>query len=207
MLLGQLVGQKGESKVHIGLFGGTFDPPHLGHLVLADRVLDELGLDQIWFVVANDPWQKVGMRTITPAQQRLELVSAAIGDAPGFQVSAVELESGGPSYTYDTLATLISRHPEYSWTVIVGQDAAAGLETWHRAPELKAEAEFVVVNRPGSGAMMPVGWRLTAVEIPSLDISSTGIRERVASGRSIRFLVPPRVIALIDRWEIYSQPQ
>ncbi len=200
----------------IGLFGGTFDPPHLGHLVVADQVRSEMGLDECWLVVANDPWQKSGTRNVTQAATRLALVRAALGDPAldgsvgGLHASDVELEEDGPSYTIDTLATLQARHENVEWFVVVGQDAASRLDTWDRADELKKVANFVVVNRPGSpagsGAGMSDGWHIEHVVVPPLDISSTDLRARFAAGRSVRFLVPDAVIDLVDELGIY-RPQ
>ena len=194
----------------IGLLGGTFDPPHVGHLVVGDQVADQLGLDEVRLVVSNNPWQKVGSRDITDAARRLQLVEAAVADAPGLAASDVELRMGGPSYTMATLEQLRSDEPDVAWSVIVGADAAAGLDTWHRAAELRANERFIVVNRPGfaaserSGAP-PAGWAFDPVRIPALDLSSTELRRLVAAGRSIRHLTPAPVVQLLDAWSLYRQ--
>ncbi len=187
----------------VGLFGGTFDPPHLGHLVVADQVRAELGLDEVWFVVANDPWQKSRWRTVTPATTRLKLVETALSGIAGLRASDVELEDEGPSYTIETLTTLQARHPNTEFSVIVGQDAASRLGTWERSERLREIAEIVVVNRPGSPSAIAEGWRLTRVDVPPLDVSSTDLRARFAAGRSVRFLVPDAVIDLVHQLGIY----
>lgn len=187
----------------IGLFGGTFDPPHTGHLVVADQVRDAADLDEVWLVVANDPWQKSASRSITPAATRLLMVDRAIGEAEGLRSCDIELEEAGPSYSIDTLTTLRQRMPDVSWLLIVGHDAAVGLPTWHRAEELKASAEFLVVNRPGSTGSLPEGWQLTTIEIPDLQISSTDLRRRFEMGTSVRYLVPDAVIDLANSSGIY----
>lgn len=187
----------------VGILGGTFDPPHLGHLVVADQVLDQLGLDEVRLVVNNSPWQKVGERQVTPPERRLALVEAAVGAAPGVVASDVEIELGGPSYTLVTLEALAAREPGTEFLVVLGADAAAGLHTWHRAPELRERHEFVVVNRPGAEASPPAGWRCRPVEIPALDVSSSELRRLVAAGRSIRWLTPAPVVELIERWQLY----
>lgn len=194
----------GRTK-RVGILGGTFDPPHLGHLVVADQVLDQLGLDEVRLVVNNSPWQKVGDRPITPAGRRLALVQAALGEgaAPRVVASDVEIELGGPSYSLVTLEALAAREPGTEWLVVVGADAAAGLDTWHRADELRDRYGFVVVNRPGHERPPPPGWRCQPVEIPALDVSSSELRRLVAAGRSIRWLTPDPVVALIDRWQLY----
>ncbi len=187
----------------VGVLGGTFDPPHLGHLIVADQVLSALALDEVMLVPANQPWQKVGHRTITPAPQRLAMTVEAVGQAEGLTVSGVELELGGPSYTAVTLDALSKRHPEADWLVIVGADAAAGLDTWHDTERLRQQAAIVVVNRPGADFQPPTGWQWELVEIPSISISGTGIRRRVAQGSSIRFLTPNPVIDRINEWKLY----
>lgn len=198
------VGQWSMGK-RVGLLGGTFDPPHLGHLVVADQVLDQLRLDEVRLVVSNRPWQKVGSRRITPADRRLELVRLALDGTPGVVASAIELELGGASYTKVTIDALQEREPGTEWLVIVGSDAAAGLETWHRASELKAEQRFVVVNRPGATDDPPSGWRVERVEVPALDVSSTELRRLVAAGRSIRHLTPEPVVQRLAAWGIYRR--
>jgi len=187
----------------VGILGGTFDPPHLGHLVVADQVLDQLGLDEVRLVVNNSPWQKVGEREVTSPERRLALVEAAVGAAPGVVASDVEIELGGPSYTLVTLEALATREPGTEFVVVLGADAAAGLHTWHRAAELRERHEFVVVNRPGAEAAPPAGWRCRPVEIPALDVSSSELRRLVAAGRSIRWLTPAPVVELIERWQLY----
>ncbi|MCP3991773.1 MAG: nicotinate (nicotinamide) nucleotide adenylyltransferase [Actinomycetia bacterium] len=189
----------------VGLLGGTFDPPHLGHLIAADQVLDQLELDEVWLVVSNSPWQKTGARTITPAATRLELVEAAVVGAPGLVASGVELEIGGPSYTSVTLEVLEECYPETDWLIIVGADAAAGLDSWHRAEELRRQRRFVVVNRPGVAANTPEGWNCFPVEIPPIALSSTELRIMVEGGRSIRHLCPALVAQAIARLGLYGR--
>ncbi|MEM7340782.1 MAG: nicotinate-nucleotide adenylyltransferase [Actinomycetota bacterium] len=188
----------------VGLLGGTFDPPHVGHLILADQVRDQLDLHEVRLVVANVPWQKVGARVITDAGQRLEMVEAAVADAPGLVASRVELDLGGPSYTADTLDHLERLEPDVTWFVIVGSDAAAGLPSWHRADELRRRARFAVADRPGTDrAELPAGWDLSFVEMPQIEVSSTEIRALVAAGRSVRHLMPAAVVQRIERWGLY----
>ncbi len=189
----------------VGLLGGTFDPPHNGHLVVADQVRQRLDLDEVRLVVSNQPWQKVGSRAITPAPQRLELVAAAVADDDGLRAESVELELGGPSYTVVSLQELRRREPDTEWFVIVGADAAAGLDTWHRADELKATERFIVVDRPGSTTAPPAGWRIERVSMPSVNVSSTQLRALWGQGCSVRYLTPDRVIPLLHRWGLYRQ--
>ncbi|MDH3300233.1 MAG: nicotinate-nucleotide adenylyltransferase [Acidimicrobiia bacterium] len=187
----------------IGILGGTFDPPHLGHLIVADQVLRALDLDRVLLVPANEPWQKVGIRAITAAEKRLTMTRDAVGDADGLAVSDIELRLGGPSYTSVTLDALAEKHPKTEWRIIVGADAAAGLDTWHNVEKLKTQADIVVVNRPGADFQPPTGWSWELVEIPAVNISGTGLRRRVSQNRSIRFLTPNPVIEHIESWGLY----
>lgn len=190
----------------IGVFGGTFDPPHIGHLVAALDVRAALDLDEVLLVVANEPWQKVDERDISPAADRLALVEAAVAGVEGLVASDLEIVRGGPSYTADTLAALRAAGPDDALHLILGRDAAAGLPTWERVEEVVAQAELVVVDRPGSDELpLPAGPRWHRVEIPRLDISSTDLRARVAEGRPIHFLTPPAVVAGIERLGLYRR--
>ena len=187
----------------IGVFGGTFDPPHIGHLVAALDAQAALDLDVVLLVVANVPWQKVGSRELSAAEDRLAMVRAAVEDAPFLQVSDLELRRGGHSYTADTLEELHQQEPDAELFVILGDDAAAGFATWERYEEVAERASLVVVDRPGHPA--PVDDRFTwiRVDIPELEISSTELRARVAAGRSIRYLTPSRVAACIADRALY----
>lgn len=187
----------------VGLFGGTFDPPHLGHLVVALECRHRLDLDEVRLVVANDPWQKSSDRRITPAATRLELVELAVRDLDGLTVSEVEITAGGPSYTVETLEALAAREPDAEFSLIVGADAAAGLDTWHRAEDLRAIAEVVVVNRGDDERDAPAGWRSRRITVPAIGISSTDLRARVAAGVSIRLLTPDAVIAAVTERGLY----
>jgi nicotinate-nucleotide adenylyltransferase len=187
----------------IGVFGGTFDPPHVGHVVVAANVRWSLGLDEVLLVVANEPWQKAHL-PVRPAADRLAMVEAAVAGVPGVSASALEIERGGPSYTADTLDELGRRHPGAALYVVVGADAAARLDTWERGGEVRDSATVVVVGRPGVAGPVPPGWTAVAVDVPLLDVSSTDLRARVADGRPIDGLVPPAVVALIRERGLYA---
>ena len=191
----------------IGVFGGTFDPPHVGHLVTAVNVRHALDLDRVLLVVANEPWQKVGTRAISDARDRLAMVEAAVGDVPGLEASAIEIERGGHSYTADTLRQLAADDPEASFFVILGADAASGLPTWERVDEVRAMASLVVVDRPGAPPpAIPEGWSWTDVEVPRLEVSSTDLRDRVCDGRPLDYLLPPAVIDCVRTRRLYRGP-
>jgi len=187
----------------IGVFGGTFDPPHIGHLITAIDVRCALDLDVMLMVVANEPWQKAS-RDVTPAATRLAMVRAAVEGEPGVEASDVEIRRGGPSYTVDTLIELREREPEAELFLLLGSDAAAGLDTWQRVEELPALCTIVVVERPGSNTPLPDGFTVQHVTVPRLEVSSTELRERAAMGRSLRHLVPDGVISLIREGDLYG---
>lgn len=189
----------------LGVFGGTFDPPHVGHLVTAINVLYELHLDRVFFVVANDPWQKAGL-PVSPALDRLAMVEAAVADIEGLEASRIEIDRGGPSYTADTLAELHLQEPDSELHLIMGSDAANLLSTWERADQLRDLATLVVVNRPGALAtVVPEGWRVEQVEVPRLEVSSTDLRARFASGRPLTWLVTEPVIHVIAERGLYAE--
>lgn len=188
----------------IGVFGGTFDPPHVGHLVTAVNVRHALALDRVLLVVANRPWQKVGTRTITPAGDRLAMVEAAVRGVDGIEASALEIDRGGESYTADTLRELHEDAPGSELHLVLGADAAAGLASWERAEEVRDLAAIVVVDRPGSApAAVPDGWSCTHVEVPRLEVSSTDLRDRASDGRPLEFLLTRGVIACIRERQLY----
>ena len=200
------LGSKPLGSRNIGLFGGTFDPPHLGHLVAAEAVRDSLRLDEVRLVVASVPWQKEGSRPITEPARRVAMVQAALTGAPGLVCSDVEVRLGGPSYSAVTLEELDRCEPGTTWHLILGADAAAGLETWHRPGEVRRRSRLVVAARPGSTTPPPAGWDHVRVEVPLIGVSSTMIRDAVAAGRSIRYLCPDPVIDLIRSWRLYRPP-
>jgi nicotinate-nucleotide adenylyltransferase len=189
----------------IGVFGGTFDPVHVGHLVAAVNVRHALGLDVVLLVVANSPWQKQGGRPITPAEDRFAVVRAAVGDVPGVEASDLEIRRGGTSYTADTLTELAGRHEGADLVLVIGADVAAGLGTWERVDEVRSRSRLAIVNRPGTPApMVPAGWEADVVEIPNLEVSSTDLRRRVAEGRPLDYLVPAAAMREIRARGLYA---
>ena len=200
-----LAAMSSGSGRRIGVFGGTFDPPHLGHVAIALEVRHLLALDEVVFVVAGDPWQKSGDRVITPADVRVAMTEAATAGAPGVRVSTIEVERHGPSYSVDTLEALRHAGPDDEFFLIVGSDAAAGLDTWHRADDLAELATIVVVDRGGrEGGRPPHGWPFALVDVPALEVSSSDLRRRVATGAPIRGMVAGRVADLIAEHGLYE---
>jgi nicotinate-nucleotide adenylyltransferase len=187
----------------IGVLGGTFDPPHVGHLVTALNVRHLLALDLVLMVVANEPWQKVGSRTITPAPQRLAMVRAAVEGLEGVEASDLEIRRGGPSYSIDTIAELEQQHPGAELFLVVGADAAAELHSWRRPDELAQRCSVIVVDRPGVATTLPDGFDGVRVEVPRLEVSSTDLRARVVDGRPLQFLVPDAVVSLVRDLDLY----
>lgn len=196
--------QVGDAKpLRIGVFGGTFDPPHVGHLVTAVNVGHALGLDRVVLMVANVPWQKVGSRRITPADDRFAMVAAAVADVPRLVAGDHEIRAGGPSYTADTLAALAQEYPGASLHVVLGDDAAAGIHTWERSDEVVDLAVMVVVDRPGAPVELDPEIDWVRVEVPRLEVSSTDLRKRFADGRPLDYLVTDEVLAVVRERGLY----
>ncbi|HEV3408804.1 MAG TPA: nicotinate-nucleotide adenylyltransferase [Chthoniobacterales bacterium] len=185
----------------IGIYGGTFDPVHHGHLILAREALETLGLDEIIFVPATISPHKVH-RAPTPADVRLEMVRRAIEGQMRFCLDDLELRRPPPSYTVDTVEELQRRYTGAELFYLVGSDNVPKLNTWHRADELRRMVQFVVLHRGNA----PIRCDLPIV-VRNIDISATDIRNRVATGRSIRYLVPPAVEELIQRHQLYREPR
>ncbi len=189
------------------MFGGTFDPVHVGHVVAAVEARWALALDRVLLVVAGDPWQKSGSVRASAAD-RLALVEAAVDGIDGLAASDVEIARGGPSVAAETLEAL--RAPRRELVLVVGADVAARLATWRRAADLPALATLAVVERagdaPGPLDTLDPAWKVARVPMPRLDVSSTDVRARVASGRPIDGLVPPAAAALIRARGLYNAP-
>lgn len=178
---------------------------HIGHLVAAVEARYRLGLDRVLLVVANEPWQKVGARTVTPARQRLAVVAAAVAEVEGVEASPLEIERGGPSYTADTVAELRRADSRAQLFLVVGDDVASSLDTWKHAGSLPEEVTLVVVRRGGvRPAPPPVPWRVVNLEIPALELSSSELRRRLRSGEPVDFLVPAAAIDCIRQLGLYA---
>jgi len=181
----------------LGIFGGSFDPIHIGHLVAAANVRYSLQLDSIRFVVAGQPWQKVE-RGVSDAEVRFQAVSAALAGVEAMEASRMEVDRPGPSYMADTLGLIRQENPEAELFLIVGTDVAGNLDSWVRSDEVAELAELAVVNRPGcSRVALSSKWRLHEVEIPPLEVSSTDLRARLADGRPVDFLIPTESLVFL----------
>lgn len=186
--------------MRIGVFGGTFDPIHMGHLIVAEDARAALELDEVLFIPAGQPWFK-SYRQITDARHRLAMVSLAVEDNPAFGVSDTEIRRSGPSYTVDTLTELRDQRKDSEFIVILGIDALREIDRWHQPRVLFQMASVVGMARPGStldpsvlnAAIPGASSRMRLLDSSLIDISGTDIRQRVAAGRSIRYRVPAAV--------------
>ena len=192
------------ATLRIGLFGGTFDPPHVGHLVTAVNVRHALNLDIVILMVANDPWQKSGSRDVTTAEDRFAMVEAAVSVVDGVVAGRDEIDRGGPSYTADTLMSLAEKHPGAELFTIVGDDAAAGLTSWTRVEQVADYSQLVVVDRPGVAVELPKQFSWLRVESPRLEVSSTDLRSRFSDGRPLDYLVTEPVLRVIEERGLYG---
>ncbi len=193
----------------LGVFGGTFDPPHNGHRIVAADVADHMGLDRVLWIPAGEPPHKTD-DSVTPAPVRLAMVRAATGEDSRFEVDDLELRRSGPSYTVDTLAALGRQHPGAALFLIVGVDQYRALASWRRPEEILARATLVVMDREGEGGCdvvpdVPGAGAALVAPVTRIDISSTRVREIVAGGGSIGDLVPPGVLAIIEREGLYRK--
>jgi nicotinate-nucleotide adenylyltransferase len=194
----------------VGVLGGTFDPVHIGHLLLAESAREELGLERVVFMPAGRPWRKAS-REVSPAEHRLAMLRLAVAGNDAFEVSTIEVEREGPTYTVETLEELRRRDPGAALFFIVGEDALADLPNWREPQRILELATVAVAGRTAEGpnlrqaeAMMPgLVARAVWLRMPIIEISATGIRERVRLGLSIRYRVPAAVEAYIREHRLY----
>jgi nicotinate-nucleotide adenylyltransferase len=195
----------------IGIFGGTFDPPHIGHLILSAETRAQLGLERLLWVLTPDPPHKQG-QPITPLEHRLAMLKLAIADEPGFEISTIEMDRPGPHYALDTVKLISAHNPAASLVYLMGSDSLRDLPSWHRPRELVAALHKIgVMHRPGVSIDLPALEKeipgLTAkvryVNSPLIDIAAHEIRQRVASGRPFRYFVPPGVSNYIMQHNLY----
>jgi nicotinate-nucleotide adenylyltransferase len=192
--------------MNIGIFGGTFNPPHVGHLIVAERVREELGLGKMIFIPSAVSPHKQHLSIVDPSY-RMEMVQLAVHGQQFFESSPIEIERGGVSFTIDTLEQLRQVYPGDTLHMIIGMDNLVEFNTW-RSPERIFElANVAVMTRPGfkpNGILGEYGKRFTLCQVPEIGISSSGIRERVKKGKSIRYLVPKPVESYIYYRRLYQ---
>lgn len=187
---------------HLGVLGGTFDPPHIGHLVVAQDALEALGLDRLLVVPAPRPPHR---EPAFPADDRLEMTRQAFGDHPRIFVSCLEMDRPGPSYTVDTLEEVRREEEPEGLTCVIGADQLRELDSWHRPERLTELARLAVMTRPGEELAPPESMpdlRFNRLEVTRVELSSTRIRERLREGRSVRYLVPEAIRARVEEgWD------
>ncbi|MDL1912784.1 nicotinate (nicotinamide) nucleotide adenylyltransferase [Chloroflexi bacterium CFX6] len=203
------------SREQIGLFGGTFDPPHLGHLILAAEAFSQLDLDRLLWILTPDPPHKQD-RFITSVEHRLAMVQLAIADNPSFELSRVELDRPGPHYTLDTVELIVKQYPDADVTPIIGGDSLRDLPNWNRPRELLQACHWVgVMHRPGEQEdleelerQLPgISSKVHYVDAPLLEIASREIRSRIADGRPFRYYLHPSVYEYILEHHLYFQSE
>lgn len=191
-----------EGRQRIGILGGTFNPPHLGHLLMAEQVGNQLELDEVWFMPTAKPPHAPGKTTIA-SMHRVNMLQLAIDKNPLFKVQPYEINRGGVNYTVDTTRYFVETYPESEFYFIIGSDSANDLYTWRNIDELVQLVQLVGVRRPGEypyQGPFPILW----VDSPMIDLSSTEIRLRVYLEQSIRYQVPRRVAEYIEKHHLYE---
>jgi len=203
-------------KPRIGIFGGTFDPVHLGHLIMAEQCREAGELNEVWFIPAARPPHKQD-RPLTSFAQRVEMLALAIAGMPAFRVNELEKDRAGPSYTADTLAELHRLHPQTDFALLLGSDCLPDLPEWHQPERILELAELLIYARPSWPALTAeslreslrlsenTAFRMRWVPGPSVDIASRDLRQRAAEGRSLRFLVPRAVECYIEEKKLYRE--
>ncbi|MCS6800694.1 MAG: nicotinate-nucleotide adenylyltransferase [Chloroflexota bacterium] len=201
--------------MRLGVLGGTFDPVHLGHLIVAESAREAAQLDRVLFVPAGQPWHR-GERPHASAADRLAMVERAIAGNPAFAVSRVDIDRPGPTYTVDTLEALRRQYPDAALILLLGQDALAQFASWREPARIAQLGEIVAFARPGAppidlAALHPAipdaPLRVRFLDSPQIGISATMIRARVQAGHSIRYLTPDPVVAYIAQRRLYRRGQ
>ncbi|NMA89986.1 MAG: nicotinate-nucleotide adenylyltransferase [Amphibacillus sp.] len=185
----------------IGLLGGTFDPPHIGHLTMAEEAYEKLNLDEVWFIPSAEPPHKEQAKV--SAVDRLLMLKVALEPVNYFKINTIELQRQGKSYTYDTIQALKEQYPTYQFYFIIGADMVEYLPNWYKIDQLIELVQFVGVKRPDY--QLDTSYPVILLDTPGLDISSTMIRERLKLNRSVKYLIPERVLSLIKEKGLYGQ--
>jgi len=203
------------SSNRIGLFGGTFDPPHVGHLILASEAQSQLELDRLLWILTPAPPHKQD-QDITPVEDRLAMVQLAIADNPDFEISRVELDRPGPHYTLDTIQLISQQNPGADIVPIIGEDSLRDLPKWHEPQQIVYACHWIgVMRRPNDESNLEdlerelpgISSKVHYVDAPLLEIASREIRSRVAAGRSVRYYLTPAVKEYIEQHQLYQQSE
>jgi nicotinate-nucleotide adenylyltransferase len=201
-----------DVSMRIGIFGGTFDPPHVGHLILAAAALEQLQLERLLWVLTPDPPHKQDL-TISPLPERLELVKAAIQDNPAFELSRIDIDRPGPHYAVDTVHLLAKQFPEARLVYLIGGDSLRDLPTWHDPQGLVEAVSLIgVMRRPDARinlkrlelALPGVGVKVLFIDAPRIEISSRMIRQLAVQGRAFRYYLPERIYHLVNAMHLYQ---
>lgn len=197
--------ERASDTARVGIFGGSFNPPHVAHLVVAEVVREAVGLDRVlWIPNRQSPFKDE--EDLAPADDRLEMTRLAIGESDAFTVSDLEVRRGGVSYTVDSILALQAQNPDESYFLIIGSDSLADFDDWKEPEEILRRVRLVIYPRPGHReARPPTGFeeRVTTVDAPLLEISSSLIRARRKAGQTIRYMVPEPVHRYILRRGLY----
>lgn len=188
----------------VGILGGTFNPPHSGHLIIAEQVRSQLDLEEVLFLPSAKPPHKKEKKTIA-AEHRLAMLKKAIKGNAGFSIEDIEVKRGGKSYTYNTIVQLQEAHPDVDYYFIIGADMVEDLKNWYKIDELLQRVQFVAVNRPYYS--LNTSYPVIAVDVPSIDISSSLIRQKVLNDCSIKYLVSPEVEKYIESKGLYKNEE
>ena len=188
-------------KKRVGLLGGTFDPPHYGHMLMAERAYEEMNLDEIWFIPSYIPPHKAEAKT--DVADRIKMLELSVADRPSFYIETIEIERQGKSFTIDTVQELQKQNKDTEFFFIIGGDMVDYLPKWHRIDELAELITFIGIQRQGYTTKSP--YPVKEVEMPIIEISSTDIRGRIANGKSIRYLTSPHVIDFIKEKGLYRK--
>lgn len=188
----------------IGILGGTFNPPHIGHLIISDQVKDQLDLDKILFIPSAIPPHQTKKETIS-AEHRLALLEKTLGKNDDFEINKMEINRGGKSYTYDTIKELKEKSPDSEFYFIIGADMVEDLPNWYKIDELIHMVQFVAVNRPNYTST--TSYPVIVVDVPDIDISSSLIRQKVKDDCSINYLVTPETKEYIESEGLYKDEE
>ncbi|WP_408006861.1 nicotinate-nucleotide adenylyltransferase [Pseudalkalibacillus sp. A8] len=191
-------------KQRIGILGGTFDPPHIGHLMMAQEAVEQCKLDKVWFMPSASPPHKK-MNGVTAGNDRIEMVKRTIDDVEGFKLSLIEFEREGPSYTVDTMKELKEKHPDIEFFFIIGGDSVEALHTWDRIDQLVEIITFIGIKRPGHEFESPYLDKIIAIETPLIGISSTMLRERFRHNKNTKYYVTDEVREYVEVNRLYDK--
>lgn len=184
----------------IGLLGGTFDPPHIGHMIIANEVYDALGLDEVWFIPTNEPPHKE--KATSSATNRLEMLQLAVERNDDFFVHDIEVKRTGKSYSIDTIKQLKAEHEDVQFYFIIGADNIEYLPRWYKIDELMELVQFVGVKR--TAFTTETNYPVTLIDVPFIDVSSSFIRKRIQEGRTVGYWVEENVYAYIKEHQLYG---